>query len=75
MLEMVKTFLLSFFFFLSSSFFNQPCAITQLVLHSKQPPVARKFSGSVHFELGFEHNCTSLKCSSVGKTEGAECTN
>ena len=27
------------------------------MLHSKQPPVARKFSGSVPFELGFERNC------------------
>ena len=42
---------------LLSFFFKQPSAITRLVLHSKKPPVTRKFSEDGPFELRFEHNC------------------
>ena len=41
----------------SPSSFSQPSAITRIVLRSKQPPKARKFSWDGQFGLRFERDC------------------
>ena len=43
-------------------------------MHSKEPPVARKFTEDGPFELRFERNCDLTPATFVGKTEGAERT-
>ena len=40
------------------------------MLHSKKPPVARKFSEDMPFELHFEHNSDLTPAFFAGKTEG-----
>ena len=54
----------------SSSFFKQPSAVTRYMQRSKQPPVVKKFSGDVPFELCFERNQGLPLALSYGEDRG-----
>ena len=62
------------FFVLSFFLSSQPTALTPEVLHSKQPPVVRKFSGDGPYELGYEHSCDLPPAHFCREYWWAECT-